>query len=249
VKENIIKKGCRKQILSLLINQRQYCRQGCNIQGVLIMESRSVKIRSLQNSNVALKIIPGHFATGYSHVNYYLDMTSMKTRLNEAMETALTMAKQYDSDLVVDTIVCMDGCEVIGGFLAHEFSRKGILSMNAHKTFYIISPEYNNGQLFFRENNLAAVSGKHILLLVASVTTGNTVRKSLECIKYYGGIIQGISAIFSAVDKIEDIGVHTIFKHKDIPEYNTYQTEFCPFCKENHKIEAIINGYGYTRLT
>jgi len=228
VKENIVKKGCRKQILSLLINQRQYCRQGCNIQRVLIMESRSVKIRSLQNSNVALKIIPG---------------------LNEAMETALTMAKQYDSDLVVDTIVCMDGCEVIGGFLAHEFSRKGILSMNAHKTFYVISPEYNNGQLFFRENNLAAVSGKHILLLVASVTTGNTVRKSLECIKYYGGMIQGISAIFSVVDKIEDIGIHTIFKHKDIPEYNTYQTEFCPFCKENHKIEAIINGYGYTRLT
>ena len=36
-----------------------------------------------------------------------------------------------------------------------------------------------------------------------SVTTGLTVRKSLDCIRYYGGIIQGISTIFSAVKVID----------------------------------------------
>jgi orotate phosphoribosyltransferase-like protein len=120
--------------------------------------------------------------------------------------------------------------------------------MNAHKTIYIISPEYNSGQLIFRDNNLPSVNGKHILLFVASVTTGNTVRKCIECIKYYGGIIQGINAIFSAVNKIEGIPVYSIFRSKDLPEYKNYKITECPFCQSNQKIEAIVNGYGYTKL-
>ncbi|QHQ60283.1 orotate phosphoribosyltransferase [Anaerocolumna sedimenticola] len=197
------------------------------------MENRALKIQAPMNNKVSLKIIPGHFATGYSHINLYLDMTSLKTRLNEAMEASKTLAKFNSNDIIVDTIVCMDGCEVMGGFLALELSKAGILSMNAHKTIYIISPEYNSGQLIFRDNNLPSVNGKHILLFVASVTTGNTVRKCIECIKYYGGIIQGINAIFSAVNKIEGIPVYSIFRSKDLPEYKNYKITECPFCQSN----------------
>lgn len=213
------------------------------------MESRTFKIYSSNNSKIALRIIPGHFATSYSHVNYYIDMTSMKTRQNEAEEAAKLIAKQYITETVVDTIVCMDGCEVIGGFLAKELSSAGILNMNQHKTIYIISPEFNsNGQLIFRENNQAAVLGKHVLLLVASVTTGNTVRKSLECIRYYGGIVREVSALFSAKDQVDGVSVNSIFKEKDIPEYHNYNINECPFCKGKQKIEAIVNGHGYSKL-
>ena len=213
------------------------------------MENRAIRIYSPINNKIALKIIPGHFATSYSHINYYIDMTSMKTQQNEAAEAAKSMLPKSDSDLIIDTIVCMDGCEVIGGFLAQDLSNAGVLSMNAHKTIYIISPEFNTtGQLIFRENIQPAVFGKHILLLVASVTTGNTVRKSLECIQYYGGKVQGINALFSAVDKIDGLPINSIFKTTDIPEYKNYSINDCPFCKANQKIEAIVNGYGYSRL-
>lgn len=213
------------------------------------MESRAIRIYSPVNNKITLKIIPGHFATSYSHVNFYIDLTSMKTRQNEALEAAKVMAGQINSNTIVDTIVCMDGCEVIGGFLAQELSEAGILSMNEHKTIYIISPEFNtNGQLIFRDNNQSAIFGKHILLLVASVTTGNTVRKSLECINYYGGKIQGINAIFSSVNTIDDISVSSIFKAEDIPEYKNYSISNCPFCKQHNRIEAIVNGYGYSKL-
>ncbi|WMJ85418.1 phosphoribosyltransferase [Anaerocolumna sp. MB42-C2] len=212
------------------------------------MENRALKVLSPMNNKVSLKIIPGHFATGYSHINLYLDMTSMKTRLNEAKEAAKTMAKFIKNDTFVDTIVCMDGCEVLGGFLASELSKAGILSMNTHKTIYIISPEYLNGQLIFRDNNLSAVNKKHILLLVASVTTGITVRKSIECINYYGGNIESITAIFSVQDNVMDIPVYSIFKSKDLPDYKHYKISDCPFCQSNQKIEAIVNGYGYTKL-
>ncbi|ROR27473.1 orotate phosphoribosyltransferase [Mobilisporobacter senegalensis] len=213
------------------------------------MESREVKFYAPMNNKIALKVIPGHFATSYSHINYYIDMTSIKTRQNEAAEVAKTLAQNFNNDVIIDTIVCMDGCEVIGGFLAWELSNAGILSMNDHKTIYIISPEYNsNGQMIFRENNQPAILGKHILLLVASVTTGSTVSKSLECIQYYGGRIQGIAAIFSVIDKIDGVRIDTIFKEKDIPGYKNYNITDCPFCKSGQKVEAIVNGYGYVKL-
>lgn len=213
------------------------------------MESRVVKVYSPLNKKIALKVIPGHFATSNSHINLYIDLTMMKTRLSEATEAAKLMAKQYVNTVMVDTIVCLDECEIIGGFLANELTNAGIQSMNQHQTMYIISPEFNtNGQMILRENNQQAVYGKHVLLLVASATTGDTIKRSLECIRYYGGKIQGISAIFSAVNEIEQIPVHSIFKSKDLPDYKSYQIDECPMCKAKQRLEAIVNGYGYMKL-
>ena len=213
------------------------------------MDSRAIKIYAPMNKKISLKAIPGHFATSSSHINLYIDPTTMKTRQAEAAEAARIMARQYVSTTVVDTIVCLDGCEVIGAYMAQELSGAGIMSMNAHQTIYVIAPTFNtNGQMIFRENNQSSVFGKNILLLASSATTGDTLKKSVECIKYYGGQVQGISAIFSAVDKVEDITVHTIFKPKDLPDYMSYSIEECPMCKEKHRLEAIVNGYGYMKL-
>lgn len=213
------------------------------------MESRVVKVYAPMNKKIALKVIPGHFATNNSHINLYIDLTTMKTRLSEAKEAAKVMAKQYVNSVMVDTIVCLDGCEVIGSFLAQELTNAGIQSMNQHQTMYIVSPEFNtNGQMIFRENNQAAVYGKYIILLIASATTGDTIKKSLECIRYYGGKVQGISAIFSAVEEIEQMPVHSIFKKKDLPDYQSYNISECPLCKAKQRLEAIVNGYGYMKL-
>lgn len=213
------------------------------------MESRIVKISSPNNKKLVLRVIPGHFATSNSHINQYIDLTMTKSRQSEAHEVAKDMAKHYMRSTIVDTIVCLDGCEVIGAFLAQELSNSGIMSLNAHQTIYIINPVYNtNGQMIFRENNQSAVFNKHILLLAGAVTTGDTLRRSLDCIKYYGGIIEGISAVFSAVDKVEGIEVKSIFKPGDIPDYKSYSIDECPMCKEKRRLEAIVNSYGYTKL-
>ncbi|HHT89230.1 MAG TPA: orotate phosphoribosyltransferase [Clostridiales bacterium] len=213
------------------------------------MEGRSIKIYAPDSKKVSLKVIPGHFATSHSHINLYIDLTSTKSRLSEAMEAAHVLSKQYVNSVVIDTIVCLDNCEVIGGFLAKELTDAGIMSLNAHKTMYIISPEYNtNGQMIFRDCNQGAIYNKNILLLVASVTTGDTLRRSLECIRYYGGRVNGISAIFSAVEDVENTKVNSIFRKKDLPDYQSYKISECPLCKTGLKLDAIVNGYGYMRL-
>lgn len=213
------------------------------------MESKAIKIYHKQNNKIALKVIPGHFATTHSHINFYIDMTSLKIRQNEAADLAKEMAADYQAHTIIDTIVCMDGCEVVGAFLAEELTKAGIMSVNLHKTLYIVSPEpSSNQQLLFRDNVQLAIRNKHVLLLLASATTGVTIKRALECITYYGGEIAGISAIFSAVDKVYDHKVNATFTPDDVPTYATYKTNDCPFCKASQKVDAMVNSFGYSKL-
>ena len=176
-------------------------------------------------------------------------MTTMKTRQNEAMAAARAMSEKYVASTVVDTIVCMDGMEVIGAYMAEELTRAGIMSMNAHKTIYIMSPEYDlSGQMIVRENNQMMVRGKHCLLLLASATTGQTIARAQKSIDYYGGTIVGISAIYSAVSKVMDYPVHALYTTSDLPDYKSYQPANCKMCMNNEPIDAICNGFGYSRL-
>lgn len=212
-----------------------------------IMENRAVKVYSQFNSTLSIKVIPGHFATNHSHINYYIDMTTLKTRQSMALAAAKSMVHDYVNNTVIDTIVCMDGTEVIGAFLAEELSAAGFMSMNQHQTIYIVTPEFNSaGQMVFKDNLQSTIKNKHVLLLLATATTGRTVERSLDCIRYYGGIVEGISAIFSATESIEGYNINSIFKTTDIPEYHTYSSHSCPFCKAGNKIDAIVNSYGYS---
>lgn len=212
------------------------------------MENRTVKIMS-KNGNVPLKIVQGHFATNHSHVNYYIDMTTLKSRQSEAELAAQALVPHYLINTAVDTILCLDGTQIIGAYLAQELNRSGFMSINAHQTIYIITPEYNtNSQMIFRDNIQPMVRGKNVLILTDSVTTGITVRKSAECIQYYGGRVAGVSSIFSAVDEISGMKINAIFNGDDLPGYATYASHECPLCQEGQKLDALVNGYGYSKL-
>ena len=98
------------------------------------MEKRQIKFYAKGSNAAAIHALPGHFATSNSHINYYIDITSLKTRINEAKEVAKVLASRFTSHITVDTIVCMDGTEVIGAFLSEEMERRNILStINQHK--------------------------------------------------------------------------------------------------------------------
>ena len=208
-----------------------------------------IKIKSKDYSNVTLKAIPGHFVTPNSHVNFYLDMTTLKSRLSEASAAAKALSEKIAPTTIVDTIVCIDGCDIIGAFLAEELTRAGIYSMNAHNTIYIISPEsVNTGQLIFRGNLLPMIKGKNVLLLLASATTGQTIIRATQALSYYGATISGISAVFSAANSIMGIPIKSLFTISDLPEYKTYNPEGCSLCKEEVCVDAFANAYGYSKI-
>lgn len=213
------------------------------------MEERMVKFYSQENNNLALHAIPGHFATSHSHINYYIDVTSIKARVKEAKEAAKVLYQKTGNPSYVDTIVCMDRTEMIGGFLAERFEQGDFMSTNLHETIYVISPEMNSsGQMIFRDNTKNMIIGKHIVLLLDTTTTGETIRRCLECIRYYGGIIEDVVAIFSTVKEVDGHRVESLFTEKDVPGYQAYEQHDCPYCAKGMKLEAMVNGYGYSKL-
>ena len=138
---------------------------------------------------------------------------------------------------------------MIGAYLAEELTKAGVRSINEHKTIYIATPEYHTGgQLIFRDNTIPAIKGKNVILLLATTTTGLTVRRSLECVQYYGGTVHGISSIFSTVKKVGGMEVHSVFNADDVPGYQAFGRDECPYCKKGFAIEAMVNGFGYSQL-
>lgn len=207
------------------------------------------KISAKNYPDILLRVIPGHFATANSHINYFIDMSLMKARQSEANSIARAISERYVASTMIDTILCMDGCEVIGAYLANYLTQAGIISMNAHQTIYITTPEFSStGQLLFRENLQHMIKSKHVLLLMASVTTGKTASSAIDVINYYGGDVVGISSIFSAAGEINGHPINTLFTPADFPDYRTYEPSDCALCKAGVPIDAIANGFGFSRL-
>ena len=197
-------------------------------------------------TNLKLRVARGHFATSHSHNNYYIDFAITKHRLSEAREAAVELAGSFRTSTVVDTILCLDGTEVIGACMASELTKAGITNANAHRTIYVLPPEHTAGsQLIFRDNTAPMIVGKHVLVLAASVTTGYTAQAAIEAIRYYGGIPVGIGAIFSCVDTCEEFPVVSIFKAEDVlPDYQSTDSHDCPLCRAGQRIDALVNAHG-----
>ena len=207
------------------------------------------KVTYSRNTDVILRITPGHFITPHSHVNYYIDLCDTKARMKEARAAGESLAEMYLASDVIDTILCLNGMEVVGSYLANKLTEAGIISMNSHKTMYITQPEYNvNGQMMFRDNNKHMISGKKVLILIDSATTGGTLKAALDSVRFYKGEIVGISAVFSIATQIEDIPIRALFTKRDFPDYASYTHDSCPLCKAGTAVDAICNGFGYSTL-
>ena len=195
------------------------------------------------------RIAKGHFATNHSHINYYIDITYQKTRLNEAKDSAHQLVSHFINDTPVDTILCLDGTAVLGTCVAEELTKTGFRTINAHQSIYVLEPEYSAAsQMIFRDNIQPMIRGKHVLVLMASVTTGFTAKRSIEAIRYYGGQVAGVAAIYRAVDQVEGYPVRSVYSIQDLPDYASYDYRDCPYCKQGIKIDALVNSFGFSAL-
>ena len=207
------------------------------------------KIDHAKNKDVVLRYIPGHFITPSTHVNYYMDLSDMKARQREARATGEELADLYLASDVVDTILCLNGTEVVGAYMANKLTKAGMVSANRHKTIYITSPENNIiGQMMFRENNQHMIKDKRVLVLIDAVTTGGTLKSAIGSIRFYGGTPVGISAIFSVATQIENIPIRSLYSTKDLPDYASYSPDSCPLCAKGSPVDAICNGFGYSTI-
>ena len=209
------------------------------------MAIQIIEYPNTTSSGVPLRVARGHFATNHSHINYYIDLTMTKHRLSEAREAAIELAAKFKVSTIIDTILCLDGTEVIGACMASELTKAGFNNMNAHQTIYVVTPEHTAGsQLLFRDNTAPMIVGKHVLILAASLTTGYTAQAAVEAVRYYGGITEGICAIITRIKECEGFPVTAIFNTDILGDYASTPSHDCPLCKAGVKLDALVNTYG-----
>ncbi len=208
-----------------------------------------ILITMKENPDVILRAIPGHFITPNAHSNYYLDMTAIKSRTHESRAAAIEFAKKIPPTTVVDTIVCMEGTQVIGAYLADELTKNGILNVNTYKAINVITTELSStGQYIVRDNLKPMFEGKNVIILVATAATGKTIAKTAEAIKYYGAKVRGICSVFSVGTTCFGKPIYSLFSVKDLPDYRNCPAEECPMCKKGQSVDAIANPFGYSKL-
>lgn len=202
-----------------------------------------------EKHNIPLRIAKGHFATSNCHVNYYIDMTYTKHRLAEAKEAAKELVSKLEITTPIDSILCLDGTEVLGTCIAEELINAGVTITNEHQTLYVVTPELTSGhQTIFRSNTAHLIRNRHVLILAATIATGTLVFDAINAVKYYGGIPEGICAIFSAGQKCAGIPITTIFSSEMLGDYMGAPPSNCPLCKAGVKLDALVNSYGISSL-
>ncbi len=223
---------------------------------------------SKYNPELFINVYKGHFASDRFHTNYYLDMNPMKIRQKTAKLAADAMAAKYIQKVNVtpnifmgenyaglansmaqtkpiDTILCLDGCELMGAYVAETLSKSGITTNNFHHSFNVMTPEFDaSGTMVVRDAIKDKFKGKNVLIILATAMHGMTIKRVLKTVEEYGGNILGISVIFSLVDEIEGHPVNSIFTSADLPDFKLVEEAECEACKNKEPLDGIINHYG-----
>ena len=213
------------------------------------MENKTFNVSLAKNPIITIKVTPGHFTTSTRHVNYYLDVSELKTNALVARDVAQQLAIPYLSSTMVDTIVCMERTEVIAAFMAQELLQPGTAVMNSGGEIHVVTPVNNaSGKMVFQDNVVEWINNKNVILLDASVSSARAIHIGMDCIAYYGGRLAGISALFVASPEKQEHTINTLFTSDDIPGYKLFETVECEMCKAGQKIDALISSDGYTRV-
>lgn len=212
--------------------------------------SKIYTITHPDNDKIFIHAMPGHFISANNHINYYVGTSDIKHNHNVSVEAAKLMAEYYiKNGIDVDTVLCLYETQSLGAYVAHELSRPNMMDPNPDASIFVIGSEYDAvGNLIFRDNLRRMIEDKDVLVLISCITSGRTVQRAMESVRYYGGRIAGISSVFSVPKEIDGIYVNTIFNTSDTPGYASYPAHDCPLCQNGVQVDAISNGYGYSKL-
>lgn len=213
------------------------------------MKKETFTVALAKNPDITINVIPGHFSTSHFHITHYLDLENLKTNAAIAKDVANELALPYLTSTLVDTIVCMEGTEAIGAYLADELLQEGTSIINSGGEIRVVTPVSNvDRKLMFQGSTQEWIVNRNIIVLVSSISSGITINSALECLSYYGGIVVGISSLFNASTGNHGQKIHSMFTNEDIADYHIYTPDECPMCKENHKLDAVIVHDGYIRI-
>ena len=105
----------------------------------MTIENKSYTVTLTKNPSISMNVIPGHYTTNSFHVTHYLDLEDLKINALKARDVARELAIPYLSSTLVDTIVCLEGTEVIGAYIAEELLQEGTAVINSGLEIHVVT--------------------------------------------------------------------------------------------------------------
>ena len=164
-------------------------------------------------------ILEGHFqlASG-RHSGTYIE----KFRIMEDPAATVALCGMIAGHYRGSGITLVVGPAMGGIVLAYETARQlGIKSIYAEKD--------GNGGLFF-DRGFAIAPGQPVLVVDDVLTTGGSVRKTLELVESAGGKVAGVAFLIDRTNGGVDFGVPFFASHA--MEVLSYPADDCPLCRE-----------------
>lgn len=209
-----------------------------------------ITINSERDERVFIHAVNGHYITASAHIDFYVGTSDIKHNHDVSVCAAKLLAEYYQMrGIRIDTVLCLYETQTLGAYVADELSKPNMFNPNPTTDIFVLGPEYDvSGNMIFRDNLVRMIKDKRVLILMSCITSGKTVERAMDSVAYYGGRVSGICAAFSSAAQIGGIEVNRIFSDKDLPSYKVYDKHNCPLCQQGIPVDALANGYGYSRL-
>ncbi|NMC36217.1 phosphoribosyltransferase [Candidatus Beckwithbacteria bacterium] len=174
------------------------------------------------------------------HTDTYINKDAVYPFTNEVSEIGQMFAKFWQDK----TVDCVVG-PALGGIILSQWTAYH-LSRIKHKTIYSIYTEKtpDNNQIFTRGYD-RFIKNKKILLVEDIMTTGGSVKRSIDSVRLAGGNVVGVSAMVNRDSKnvtISSLDVPILQALANI-EVASYEEISCPLCKKNIPINTSV-GHG-----
>jgi orotate phosphoribosyltransferase len=173
-------------------------------------------IKSFEENDVLLN---GHFVLSSGrHAKQYINkdrIFSIPSLFWKVVESMVVTTPNTDN---IDIIT---GPAIAGAVLASN------VAMRLNKIF--VYPEKINGKMVFQRGYDKILKGKHVFIIEDIITTGGSVNKTIISINGLGGIVTGVSCIWSR----EDLSTFTIPMFSLIDKkIESWGENNCPMCRE-----------------
>ena len=199
--------------------------------------------------HAAKAIMQGHFVLkAGNHSSTYINKDAVYTDPETIAILGMDLGQPFCDRIrdeqklpLIDVVV---GPAIGGVILAHcvgkhiAFDRKGTLRT-------IFADKEGEGFVIKRGYD-KFVTDKHVLVVEDILTTGSSVRGTIEAVRLAGGIVEGVSALCNRGRVTAEMVTAPTLRCLVELTYDTWTPEACPLCHEGRPINVEVgHGKGY----
>ncbi|MDD2955337.1 MAG: hypothetical protein PHD67_03355 [Oscillospiraceae bacterium] len=180
-------------------------------------------------SGLYLTVTREHAAEPGCHMNRRVGTAGLRHSGKLAREAARLLAAPYQAGALVELILCEQGCEVVGSFLACELSGGNALSLNRGCDIRVAAFRWEEERPVLLEPE--PLSGQSVLLLADRLFPPD---KALCCAQWAAAqeaALSGVCALFGTPGKVGWRRVHCLFSAVEVPGFHFWPEEECPLCR------------------